>query len=707
METPGPSNSNFQSVASGEYPCNSFSPNLCQCIANDDVLIYYRNAGGMNSNVNDYFLAASEECYDIIVLTETWLGPRTHSCQVFGPEFEVFRCDRGPGNSRKSAGGGVLVAVNKKLESKAIENDQWSSIEQVWVCIELANSKLFVCGIYIPPDRVRDDALIDVHSRSVMSVIDVATATDELTVIGDFNLPGLLWQPFGNGFLHPDPDHFTVHLGASRLLDCYSSVTLRQINHVTNENNRNLDLCFVSVQDVASVISLAPSPLVKLVRHHPPFILALHDHHSDHRKIIPPVSYDFRNADHRSIAKFFATTDWIGALDGNDADNAALTLSHIIGHAIDRHVPNIVHSPNSKPWLIRELRILKTEKRAALRTYSKFRTLSLREHYIRLNAAYKRTSRECYRRHLHRFQRNLKLKPKTFWKYVSDQRKESGLPSTMTLNGEVASDPQYISQLYADKFGRTFCDEVIPDDQATNNVALVTANTLGTFNIDETMISRAASTLKSSNKAGPDAHMFPVHKKGNRKDINNYRGISSLCAISKLLELVIMTALLSHCKQYLSDDQHGFIAGRSTTTNLMCLTSYIAESLADRAQMDVICTDLSAAFDKINHAIAIAKLERLGISANVLRWYNSYLVGRKLIVTVEGFQSNAFSPRLESRKAVILGPLIFLLYCNDVNHVLEGPRLSYADDLKIYLKIRSNVDAIRLQRELDTFIGVT
>ncbi|XP_053691160.1 uncharacterized protein LOC128739688 [Sabethes cyaneus] len=444
----------FQSVASGEYPCNP-----------------------------------------------------SNELPVFSPEYEVFRCDRGPRNSRKLMGGGVLVAVNQRLKAKLIENDQWSSIEQVWVCIEFTNCRLFLCEIYIPPDRVRDEGLIDVHSRSVMTVIDLATATDELIIIGDFNLPGLLWQPSSNGFLHPDPDHSVVHSAALRLLDCYSSAILRQINHVTNENIRCLDLCFTSAQDVAPVISLAPSPLVKQVRHHPPLVLTLSNHHSNLTKTIPSVSYDFRNADHRSIAEFFATINWFDVLDENDADNAALTLSHIIVHAIDRHVPKVVHSSNSKPWLTRELRMLKTEKRAALRIYSKFRNRSLRDQYIKLNTVYKRTSRTCFRRHLQRIQRNLKVKPKTFWKYVSDQRKESGLPSTMMLNGQVASEPQYVCQLFADKFARTFSDEIIPDDQisqAACNVPLVTMNTLCTLNIDEEMISRAASTLKSSTKSGPD-----------------------------------------------------------------------------------------------------------------------------------------------------------------------------------------------------------
>lgn len=387
--------------------------------------------------------------------------------------------------------------------------------------------------------------------------------------------------------------------------------------------------------------------------------------------------------------------------------------------------------------------MLRTKKRSALRAFSKYRTLSLREYYKRLNIVYKNASRISFSRYQQGIQQNLKTNPKQFWKYVNEQRKESGLPSSMTFNGGVASEPKDVCQFFAEKFANTYSNEAVPHDQvhqAACNVPLIVDRTLSTLNIDDAMISRAASSLKSSTNPGPDgipstivkrhidellipirhvfslslsngvfpalwktAVMYPVYKKGDRKDVNNYRGISSLCALSKLFELVVMDPLLSHFKPYLSNDQHGFTAGRSTTTNLLCLTSYITESLSDRNQTDVIYTDLSAAFDKINHAISIAKLERLGVSGNVLHWLNSYLVGRKLVVSVEGCQSYEFVASSGIPQGSHLGPLIFLLYFNDVNYVLKGPRLSFADDLKIYLKIRSMADANSLQEELDTF----
>ncbi|XP_055591467.1 uncharacterized protein LOC129743456 [Uranotaenia lowii] len=107
-------------------------------------------------------------------------------------------------------------------------------------------------------------------------------------------------------------------------------------------------------------------------------------------------------------------------------------------------------------------------------------------------------------------------------------------------------------------------------------------------------------------KASPDrtTYLYPVHRKGDWKDINNYRGVCgvALCAISKLFELIVMDPIFSYCKQKFSIDKHGFIPKHSTITNLLTFT-YVRESFAAKSQTDAIYIDLSAAFDIVNHDI--------------------------------------------------------------------------------------------------------
>ncbi|XP_062537943.1 uncharacterized protein LOC134206265 [Armigeres subalbatus] len=409
----------------------------------------------------------------------------------------------------------------------------------------------------------------------------MTNASDEIIIIGDFNLPGISWSSSCNGFLHIDMERSSLHSHASKLLDYYSTATLRQINHVTNENNRNLDLCFVSAQDATPLILHAPSPLVKEVNNHPSLILKLNNTRANVVASIEPIIYNFHNADHHSIAEFFATLDWVDILGGCDAENAALTLSHIIGHVIERHVPKKIVAPYSCPWKTRQLRRMKTPKRAALKRYSKHGSLSLREHFKKLNSAYKIVSRLCFSQYQQNIQQNLRTRNKTLWKYINEQRNQAGLPTTMTLDEEVASTPQSICQLFADKFVSTYCNEVISDvtiAEAANNVPAV-GITWATFFVDAEMIRRANSQLKSSMSPGPDgipsaflkrhielllapfqlifnkslssglfpsvwktATMFPVYKKGDRKDVNNYRDTHVIEKASRTLGFIFRVA---------------------------------------------------------------------------------------------------------------------------------------------------------------------
>ncbi|XP_062537612.1 uncharacterized protein LOC134205922 [Armigeres subalbatus] len=582
--------------------------------------MYYQNVGGMNGLVEDYRLAVMDHCYDIIVLTETWLDCRTISSYIFGTGHEVFRCDRNSNNSRKSTGGGIIIAVSSRLKASVIEDDSFNTVEQVWVSIQLGGRKLFVCAVYIPPDRTRDLELIDTHCRSVFLASEIASPNDEIIVLGDFNLAGVAWAPTHNSFLRPDQEHSSFHPGALRLLDNYSTATLSQVNCIVNENNRLLDVCFVGGRYTAPFISTAPVPLVKAAPHHPSLIIGVeNDDVRDYVGTSTAVSYVFGKANYCSIAEVRSNLDWQSILDPADANIAAQTFSHVLAYVINRHVPKkIAHTESTVPWMTNDLRSLKRTKKAVLKRFTRFRTLPLKHHYARLNHEYKRLSRFYFKRYQRRIRQRLKSHPKSFWNYVNEQRKEVGLPSSMVYNRVMASTQQEICNLFSAKFASVFVNERLSNDSITSaagNVPL-TNQTLKAVDVSTDTIARAATRLKTSYKSGPDgvlsvflktniscrldplhrifqlslsngvflscwktAEMFPVYKKGSKRDINNYRGITSLCAVSKLFELVVMDSLNGHCKHYISTDQHDFMKKRSTCTNLLCLTSYVTYCL--------------------------------------------------------------------------------------------------------------------------------
>lgn len=314
----------------------------------------------------------------------------------------------------------------------------------------------------------------------------------------------------------------------------------------------------------------------------------------------------------------------------------------------------------------------------------------------------------------------------------------------MYLDGVEASNSTEKCELFAAHFSSVFSTESVTPSEVDAAITDVPSNLLDldTFRITPNMITEAAKKLKCSFSPGPDgiptavfcrctdalaeplckifnqsfddarfpriwkqSFMVPVHKKGDKRDVKNYRGITNLSAASKLFEMIISHVILEQAKCYISADQHGFMPGRSVTTNLLDFTTTCFEQLENGAQIDVIYTDLKAAFDSINHDILLAKLAKLGASSRLSSWFSSYLRERSLRVKLDSNTSSCFMSSSGVPQGSNLGPLLFLLFFNDVMVLLgSGCGLSYADDLKLYATIHSIDDCSRLQSILDIFV---
>ena len=198
--------------------------------------------------------------------------------------------------------------------------------------------------------------------------------------------------------------------------------------------------------------------------------------------------------------------------------------------------------------------------------------------------------------------------------------------------------------------------------------------------------------------------MFPVFKKGSKRSVENYRGITSLCSGSKLLEIVVGEVVSFNCRSFISPEQHGFMTGRSVATNLMEFTNCCIENMAAGRQVDAVYTDLKAAFDRIDHDVALQKFAKLGFSPRLCRWLESYLKGRVIQVKIGSSLSVEFTNGSGVAQGSNLGPLVFTAFFNDSNALFsDACKLSYADDFKIFMAIDSLADCYVLQSRLDKF----
>ena len=191
--------------------------------------------------------------------------------------------------------------------------------------------------------------------------------------------------------------------------------------------------------------------------------------------------------------------------------------------------------------------------------------------------------------------------------------------------------------------------------------------------------------------------MVPIFKKGDRSCASNYRGITSLCAVSKAFELLLYGPMLSATSNYIMDNQHGFVPKRSTLTNLTEFVSFCKRNLDSGGQVDAIYTDLKAAFDLISHDILIAKLQKLGFSEQIVKWLHSYLTERSYKIKVNDHTSREYLGTSGVHQGSNLGPLLFILYINDVGQLLAEHRfLLFADDVKLFAPINDTNNCIWL-----------
>ena len=197
------------------------------------------------------------------------------------------------------------------------------------------------------------------------------------------------------------------------------------------------------------------------------------------------------------------------------------------------------------------------------------------------------------------------------------------------------------------------------------------------------------------------SRLCPVFKKDNKSIAENYRPITIICNFAKVFEITLHTTLSSHVQGQIICNQHGFVPGRSTETNLTCMTQFISKELDSSKQVDVIYTDFSKAFDRLDHGTLLEKLGKFGLSVAQLDFFSSYLENRRQYVEYRGYKSFDVLATSGVPQGSVLGPLMFVVFINDIATNLNVESLLYADDLKIYSVIENEQDCENLQNNLN------
>lgn len=661
--------------------------------------------------------------------------------EILCDKYIIYRRDRG--NNIK--GGGVLIAVSSLLASEALSIGHILDIEFICVLVKLKHKKIFITASYIPPNS--SETTYQKHSEAITDVVRMSHHNDYVIAVGDFNMPTIFWN------FSPDSGYFTpfnsgCNLKFTKFIDCLLDLNLYQKNGIYNDNRKLLDLVFIN-DCVDTTIHRTDPITVPEDRHHPTIEVNM-SFSSIHTSVPASNSrfkdFCFKKANYDTLNILLNDTNWSSLLSTSNSFNESAAIDHVIERFYDRVywimnqcIPKQnVSKPTGPPWNSNRLSNIKNKKN---KYYKMFKKSGLSLDYAKYSTAraeYNKVNQICYNCYLFKMKNKFKTEPKSFYNFVNLKRKSISFPPVMKFNDCESDDDLEISNLFADFFSSTYAVDQSLDLDSQFGMEFGNHPTSIPF-LDESSVLNCLKKLKFSYKYGPDkvpscllikcadslvvpltllfnlsiksgffpniwkdSYIIPLFKSGSKTDISNYRGIAKLSAIPKLFEKLVTDHLCHHVSSVLSPFQHGFRKGCSTVTNLLQFTTLVNRAFVNKKQTDVVYTDFSKAFDKVNHLLLIKKLHLMGFTQSCLNWIYSYLTNRKQNVVFNNVLSKPISVTSGVPQGSHLGPLLFSLFINDLPNVIKySYTLMYADDVKIFYSYNNYTDHTFFQEDLN------
>ncbi len=366
--------------------------------------------------------------------------------------------------------------------------------------------------------------------------------------------------------------------------------------------------------------------------------------------------------------------------------------------------------------------------------------------YCRIQNQVRQATQKATREHEKLIAAEAKTNPKKFWRYVHSKLKTSSgigdliIPNETAPNGDpvLATTDAEKAEVLNEYFASVFTHE---DDNIPDFSIKTPCPGINELVITPEMVHKKLQKLDISKSLGPDqfhprvlkklcevlaeplsiifteslrskqlpsdwkqGNITAIFKKGDKRQAGNYRPVSLTSIICKVMESIVRDHVISHMlsNQLFSDKQFGFISGWSTTLQLLWVLDEWTSILDSGGGIDAIYCDFQKAFDKVPHRRLLHKLRGYGVNGDVHDWINSFLSGRTQQVVVNGVTSSNASVTSGIPQGSVLGPLLFVVYINDMPDVVDN--LSrvwlFADDTKVYRQINTIEDCEKLQKDL-------
>ena len=444
-------------------------------------------------------------------------------------------------------------------------------------------------------------------------------------------------------------------------------------------------------------------------------------------------------ADIAGLRMFFHNTNWRDLLSG-ELDSAWTAFKQRMEEGIRLYVPNSTIKKSGGPrWLKRDVMRLLRRKKRAWKYFKLNGSAYAKAQYVELEREVKVKIRSAKRR-MERDLAVVKDNGKKFSNYIKSKTKsKTGVGPLKGVDGKLLLKDSDMAQELNRFFSSTFTNEDLTTVPVLDKE---TQEELATLVVTRAKIRQKIRALKEDSAAGPDgiqpkllkasenelleplellfkksiqsgkipadwktAVVIPIFKKGAKGEAGNYRPVSLTSVPCKLLEGLIKEAMMDHLlrNQLIRDSQHGFMTGRSCTTNLVEYLD-VATRLVDQGKAaDIVYLDFAKAFDKVPRERLLAKLEAKGITGAILQWIRNWLSDRTQRVKVKEALSESSEVESGVPQGTVLGPVLFIVFIDDIDEAasLLDFMNKFADDTKGLKSIENVEDCEKMQQTLD------
>ena len=685
------------------------------------------NADALRKKLKELELVCSNAKPAIIAVTE--VEPKRCTQPLCEADIQLEGYDLHTCINR--GGRGVCIYTDENVRTTTVQPGV-PYRDSLWLDIVTRDKPLRLGCIYRSPNNnPRDNAQLEAHLSHMLANTPVSK---DLVILGDFNMPGVDWQTLHSYKPQTHP--------SSTFLKFFIDNNLTQ--HITKptryrEGQRpsQPDLILTRAED-----------LIGNIDHH------AHLGKSDHCVVTADVNidspqdeavrhyrlYDRGNYDMlRETLAQKLSPEHVQELDVNEAWK--YIKSHI-EDAVDRCIPEVKQNGSRKkkkplwasPHAFRKLK----KKKEAFKRY-----LETKEgDDYRLYQRARREARKEVRRANFEYERRIALdakrNPKRFWAHAKRRCvRKSRIPNLKRGTEELVKDTDKANEfnkVFVDNFTKENLNELPifgtpPAGDRMENIVvnesevlkllrnLKVDKSMGPDNIHPRVLKEAASPLArpltilfqksiDSGRVPEDwkkAHICPIYKKEEKYLAKNYRPVSLTSSVSKLMETVVRDGIMGYLKDNnkINDAQYGFVQGKNTVTNLLSATDdWTAETDAGGC-VDVLFLDFKKAFDSVPHVRLLGKCRELGLSDQVITWIGNFLKDRTQRVKV-GEQLSTEAPVVSGvPQGSVIGPVLFIIFINDLPDGLKNKILLFADDVKLYRRVKTVADCMELQRDLN------